>query len=140
MSLSFTIFCCCYASITLLGIEAQTVADVLSSIKSHIPGLSSDSKEAMGSINPHPEPPHTKSSPTNQNTLWMNIGANLVLAMAMTKLFVPIKVGLTAYLTPRVAKKLRSLGFNLGKPGGLRAARDQIQQSVSSATDSWKRN
>jgi hypothetical protein len=137
MSLSFTIFCCCYASIALLGIDAQSLKGLLSTVKSHIPGLSStDPKES----NSTPTLPQENSGNNKDDTIWMNLGANLVLAIAMTKLFVPLKVGLTAYLTPKVAKKLRSLGFNLRKPGGLREARDQIQQSVTNTRDNWKRN
>jgi hypothetical protein len=59
----------------------------------------------------------------------LSMGTNFFLALAMTKLLIPVKVGLTAYLTPRVAKKLRGLGFQLGKKGGLRDAQEQIKQT-----------
>ena len=61
-----------------------------------------------------------------RNPAVMKFGTNVLLAMAMTKLFVPFKLALTAAVTPSVAKSLRSLGFTLGKPGGFRDAVNRI--------------
>ncbi|KAJ3328662.1 hypothetical protein HDU76_009529 [Blyttiomyces sp. JEL0837] len=49
---------------------------------------------------------------------------NVLLAMAMTKLFLPIKLTVVAFVTPTVAKRLRAMGFDFGKRGYRDMAKD----------------
>jgi hypothetical protein len=51
----------------------------------------------------------------NSNTKFnSDLFTKLLVAMAFTKLFVPVKLGLTALLTPRLARKLRYMGWDIG--------------------------
>ena len=63
------------------------------------------------------------------------LGTQILLAIALSKLFVPLKLGLAAGLTPILARKLRYYGFNLSAKGGYKDARDQVKQKFKSFKD-----
>jgi hypothetical protein len=74
----------------------------------------------------NPDPPHHVDSSTASWT------SQILIAMAMTKLFVPIKLGITAALTPILARKLRYYGFNLSAKGGYKDASMQVRDRLKS--------
>nr|CAG8461314.1 2174_t:CDS:2 [Entrophospora candida] len=53
---------------------------------------------------------NTSSRPTMPS--WTS---TLVIAYGIHKLLLPLRLGLTAAITPSVVKKLRNMGWNLGK-------------------------
>ena len=58
-----------------------------------------------------------------------SILTTLLLAMTLTKLFSPIKVMLAAGITPMVAKKLRTMGFEVGGKGLRNTVRGMKERS-----------
>lgn len=74
-----------------------------------------------------------------RNPATRQVLTNVLLAMAMTKLFLPIKLGITAAITPMVARKLRDLGFQLGQKGGYKSAARKVKSEVKERTDKFKR-
>lgn len=119
LTLSFTVFCCCLASIQILDIDAQSLKSVFDRIKGAF-GYES-------SPNPSPSEPITWLPEWAKSPAVQSVGTKVLLAIGMTKLFVPLKVGMTAAITPMVAKKLRAMGFNLGQKGGLREASRRVR-------------
>lgn len=77
----------------------------------------------------NPDKPQTID---NATATW---GTQILLAMAMTKLFLPIKLGLTAGITPILARKLRYYGFNLSAKGGYKDASIQVRDKLKSFKD-----
>ena len=69
---------------------------------------------------------------TSSSLTW---GTQILLAMAMTKLFLPIKLGITAGITPILARKLRYYGFNLSAMGGYKDASNQVKQRIKEFKD-----
>ncbi|KAL2917807.1 DUF1279 superfamily [Polyrhizophydium stewartii] len=151
-SMSFLVFCCCFASITFLGINETHIARVFAQLK-RLVGLgtkpdgeapvsaggrdSAEEASSAASSSAEREQAERKSvldwlPEWARNPTVVRIGTNALLAMAMTKLFVPIKVAITAAIVPSVAKRLRAMGFNIGTSGvagAVREARDRIKNS-----------
>jgi hypothetical protein len=80
----------------------------------------------------NPNPPNHIDSSTASWT------SQILIAMAMTKLFFPLKLGITAAITPMVARKLRYYGFNLSAKGGYKDASIQVRDKVKSWRDNDK--
>ncbi|KAJ3409943.1 hypothetical protein HDV05_004165 [Chytridiales sp. JEL 0842] len=125
-SISLVTFTICFTSITFLGVDKETVF-----------GLLHKAKEMIGIASAHPPAPTVVVEDAEGNGKWtdylpeflktetaVNIGTNILLAMAMTKLFLPIKVTVVAFLTPWVARRLRAAGFDFGKRGYREMAKD----------------
>ncbi|KAJ3292190.1 hypothetical protein HK104_005515 [Borealophlyctis nickersoniae] len=138
LTLSFITFCGCFISITVLGIDSAQIRAALDYVKAklgfHVPTPeeraaedSEDKEESRKWVTYLPE--------WAREPAVLTTSRNVLLAMAMTKLFMPIKLGITAAVTPAVAKKLRNLGFNLGQKGGYKAAaadaRERVQAKVA---------
>lgn len=117
-ALDFTV---AFAGINLLG--AEKVAYVTAYVKETVAGFL------------HAKPPEPGrdelDSPSAGDTSQDGLYATLVLAYAIHKtLFLPVRVGLTAVLTPRLVGWLRARGW-AGGGGARRAAqemRDRIQR------------
>ncbi|KAJ3126584.1 hypothetical protein HK100_010178 [Physocladia obscura] len=60
----------------------------------------------------------------------MTLGTNVLLAMVMTKMFLPIKLTLVAFVTPVVAKRLRTMGFKFAQKGGYRDAAREVRDNI----------
>ncbi|KAJ3191053.1 hypothetical protein HK101_008137 [Irineochytrium annulatum] len=128
--LSTTTFIICFSSITFLGVNEHTIMAVLDrakailGFKTKLPteaeteaADASDRKEEKSFLLRYlPEP--------LQKPWLITVLTNVLLAMAMTKLFIPIKVGVVLGITPSIAKKLRSMGFDFGKRGYREMAKD----------------
>ncbi|KAJ3186621.1 hypothetical protein HDU85_007441 [Gaertneriomyces sp. JEL0708] len=143
LTISFMTTCACFAAITLLGIDEKQIKSVFNTIKSFL-GFPPPPELAVTSPAGEEEPsdagkswtqwmPEWMRNPTTQKTL-----TNILLAMAMAKLFVPIKVPLAAYLTPGVARRLRSFGFDLGRKGGYKSAANKVKTEVKGRADKFK--
>ncbi|KAJ3093878.1 hypothetical protein HDU97_008888 [Phlyctochytrium planicorne] len=132
LALGFTIFLICFTSITILGIDAQTITSAFSRIKSFLGFPLATSTDEIQ----EEEDGETFSShlPGFMRNPWlMTILSNALLAMAMTKLFGPIKLGVVLAVTPAVAKRLRAMGFDLGRTkykDVAKDARDRIKERV----------
>jgi hypothetical protein len=115
VTLTFTFFSASLASITLLGVDMQKIQNVFDRMRETV-GLQKAPTKDSNDLSWLPE--------------WFRnpIVTQVLMAMALTKLFLPIKLGLTAFLTPMVARRLRSLGFNLRDKGGLRDAGVRVRQ------------
>ncbi|KAJ3158860.1 hypothetical protein HDU86_002548 [Geranomyces michiganensis] len=134
LSLSFLTFCACLTSIVVLGIDEAQIKRWFAMVRSAVgfPPASDDSKaiEIADDVNTEPTfwakiTPEWMRSPTTRHAI-----TTVLLAMGMTKLFMPVKLGITAAITPFVAKKLRSFGFQLGQKGGYKTAAAQIRTEV----------
>ncbi|KAI8821649.1 Sucrase/ferredoxin-like-domain-containing protein [Fimicolochytrium jonesii] len=146
LTLSFMTFCACLTSIMVLGIDQKQIKTAFRKIK-----------EFLGFHPADPEPELRAADALNDETAkeptwwerhmpeWLKNPAthamltNILLAMAMTKMFLPIKLGITAAIVPTVAKKLRSMGFNLGTKGGYKTAAQKVKEDVRAQAHKAKR-
>ncbi|KAI8845479.1 hypothetical protein BC829DRAFT_399478 [Chytridium lagenaria] len=116
-ALSFTVFLICFSSITFLGVNQHTITTLFTRIKTLLgfkPAPPTDDdydeevqKDKKSILRFLPE--------FLQNPMVITVGTNILLAMAMTKLFLPIKLAVVVGVTPTVAKRLRGMGFDFGK-------------------------
>lgn len=98
---SFTSFIICFLIVWKFDLNFQTLAN----LKSKLFGSNS-----IENSNPNPNP----SKSNNSSSLNSDLFTQLLVSMAFTKLLLPIKLGLTALLTPILARRLRSLGWDIG--------------------------
>ncbi|KAI8918431.1 Sucrase/ferredoxin-like-domain-containing protein [Powellomyces hirtus] len=129
LSLSFMTFCLCLTCITVLNIDEAQIKAIFAYIKS-----------MLGFTPADPAPPAVPTQAAPAWVAWMpewmrspqtrQILTSVLLAMGMTKLFLPIKLAITAAITPMVARKLRSFGFQLGQKGGYKNAAAQVKSEV----------
>jgi Protein of unknown function (DUF1279) len=116
LTLSFSVFCCCLASIQVLGIDQKDVAEVFNKVKTAV-GIDTtpheetkvDLEEAGEVVSYMPE--------FMQNPTVVKVTTTLLLATAMTKLFTPLKVAITVAIVPTVARTLTRLGYIKGRTG-----------------------
>ncbi|KAJ3110347.1 hypothetical protein HDU96_006681 [Phlyctochytrium bullatum] len=130
-ALSSTVFLICFSSISFLGVNEQTVMSIFSRLKSLV-GLGSNQKTAADGSQVEmtdadfaaeaekdrkaDEKSILRFLPAFMQSPWIiTVGTNVLLAMAMTKLFLPLKVGVVVAVTPTVAKRLRAMGFDFGR-------------------------
>ncbi|KAH7922371.1 hypothetical protein BV22DRAFT_1037551 [Leucogyrophana mollusca] len=112
-----------FAAINLLG--AEHVSHLTASLKEFVAGL-------LGSR--PPEPGREEVESTNGGNSHEGLYAMLVLAYTIHKtLFLPVRVGLTAALTPRLVSWLRTRGW-AGGEGTRRAAREMRDKIRSNKT------
>ncbi|KAK5665667.1 hypothetical protein BDV3_006722 [Batrachochytrium dendrobatidis] len=115
MVLSFTVFCGCLTSITFLGIDETHIATAFNYVKSLV-GIQPDSSIPLSDTDP------AESKKMFESMTWLpewarspdmiRIVTNVLLAMAMTKLFTPFKIAITAATVPSIAKRIRSMNFS----------------------------
>lgn len=114
LTLSFTTFCCCLSSIYFLGVTQESVSKVFARIYNL---LGMDKKKKDVDVELDEEKPGVlqrlfKVLPEGLKTPGVvQTATNILLAMAMTKLLTPIKLGITAAVVPSIAKYLRSMGY-----------------------------
>ncbi|KAJ3175975.1 hypothetical protein HDU87_005640 [Geranomyces variabilis] len=134
LSLSFLTFCACLTSIVVLGIDEAQIKRWFALVRSAVgfPPAVDAKPVAEVAEDATSEPtfwakitPEWMRSPTTRHAI-----TTVLLAMGMTKLFMPVKLGITVAITPFVAKKLRSFGFQLGQKGGYKTAATQIRTEV----------
>jgi hypothetical protein len=99
-TMSFSVFLVCFSTITYWDVDTVQVTRQLMDLKTRI-GFPSTPSDA----------PSPFQNWFSENPTLAKLGTNAVLAMAIAKLFIPVKLGLVAYLTPRVAQKLTRMGF-----------------------------
>jgi hypothetical protein len=114
-SLAFPTFCGCLYAVTYMGITEEDIKKAFDTIKTTI-GLDTKSSEE------EPSKP-TKSILESEwipdwakTKQFQQFATNCLLAMAMTKLFSPIKFGLTAMIVPSLGKRLKQMGWIKVKP------------------------
>ncbi|KAI8910891.1 hypothetical protein EDD86DRAFT_203867 [Gorgonomyces haynaldii] len=101
-TLSFTFFCGCFTSVLYFDISANDIARVFDNITTFLGfeksehGESTWFKYVIGHL------PEWARTPR-----MIDIYTNVLLAMAMNELFVPLRIGLTAGIVPYVARYLR---------------------------------
>ncbi|KAJ3204520.1 hypothetical protein HDU82_005782 [Entophlyctis luteolus] len=124
-------FVSCLASIYAFGVDRATVKRWLDGVKRAVGFKPSEEVKAD-------EVPESGDNGSKSNNRLLDalpavlktdavvtLATNVVLAMVMTKMFLPIKLTLVAFVTPVVARRLRVMGFNFGQRGAYReAARD----------------
>ena len=101
LAISFSFFFCTFTTITLLGVDAKTIQNALHSIKTSLgiqtsPSPSESEGDSKSSLFQLPE--------WLENPTLIHLGTNILLSLGIAKLFLPIKLGLTMYLTPKVAR------------------------------------
>lgn len=113
---SFVFFCLCYASIAYFGFDAEVLLRKVKKVREWAMGVSDDEDGVKVVVVEEPSSTTTtESSETKKpNSNLTTTASTILLAMGMTKLFLPIKLMLTAALTPLVARRLRRLGFDVG--------------------------
>ncbi|KAI8619920.1 hypothetical protein BC830DRAFT_1101904 [Chytriomyces sp. MP71] len=125
-------FVCCLSSIYFLGVDRAMILDWIHRAKSLIGMQSKDTNNqdsddtATGGKNSFVDflPQFLKTDAV------LTLGTNVLLAMVMTKLFMPVKFALVAGVTPMVARRLRSMGFSLGQKGGYKDAAAHVRESM----------
>ncbi|TPX61263.1 hypothetical protein CcCBS67573_g08943 [Chytriomyces confervae] len=138
-------FVCCLSSIYFLGVDREMILRWVHNAKVAI-GLESEAK-AEDSITAA----ESKSAPVKDNEdtteggkksffdflpevlkteAVLTLGTNVLLAMVMTKLFVPVKLGLVAVVTPVVARRLRAMGFDMGQRGAYKSAATNVRNTI----------
>lgn len=111
LTLSFTVFLSCVASIQILGIDQKDVYMAFNKIKNalgietipideQLENESQDSGKVISSL------PAWMNNPTV-----VKVATVFLLASAITKLFTPIKLGVTVAIVPTVHKVLKRLGY-----------------------------
>jgi hypothetical protein len=100
-TMSFSVFLICFGTITYMDVDAVHVTRQLMDLKTRIGFPSSPSSDT----------PSTFQNWFSGNPTLVKLGTNAVLAMAIAKLFIPVKLGLVAYITPRAARRLTAMGF-----------------------------
>ncbi|KAI9088311.1 hypothetical protein DFS34DRAFT_561096, partial [Phlyctochytrium arcticum] len=101
-TLTFLTFCACFTSISAFDIDAKTIKGYLIQAKSWMGYPPSTDPDAVEQVVEPPKESWLDQLPIARETL-----THILLAMGMTKLFVPVKLGLTAGITPIVARRLR---------------------------------
>ncbi|KAI9099523.1 Sucrase/ferredoxin-like-domain-containing protein [Phlyctochytrium arcticum] len=138
LTFSFSTFLLCLGLISTYEIDAAKLSEVFTTLKSYL-GIAAPSPSE---VEEEAEPKQSELFnllPERFRTPEVRAGATMVLlAMAMTKLFLPIKLGLTAAVTPLVAKRLRTMGFHLGTKGGYKDAAVRVKSEVKVRTDRVK--
>lgn len=110
-SLALPTFCGCLYAITYMGVTQKDISQAFNKIKSFF-GIPVTS----------PPPPNQTIPPADVHFYhwlpdWMkteqaqNLMTNALLAMGMTKLFSPIKFGLTALIVPPLGRRLKMAGW-----------------------------
>ncbi|KAJ3323180.1 hypothetical protein HDV06_002192 [Boothiomyces sp. JEL0866] len=103
-TLAFVTYWGCFLSITYLGVTQDDISAAFNKLRSFVGMKPEEKKEEVKSdIKWLPEWAKTPQFQT--------IATNLLLALLMTKLFSPIKIGITAALTPPIGKKLKAMGW-----------------------------
>eukprot|EP00842_Homolaphlyctis_polyrhiza_P002529 jgi/Hompol1/3277/HPOL_003197-RA len=114
-TLSFTVFWLCFASITFLGVNETHISAAFNYVKSFV-GIKPADKAVEDASDAKPEKTILDMLPEwAKSPLVLRVGANMLLALLMTKLFIPIKVGITAAIVPSVARRFRAWGLNFGQ-------------------------
>ncbi|KAJ3260596.1 hypothetical protein HK103_000206 [Boothiomyces macroporosus] len=103
-TLAFITYWGCFLSITYLGITQDDISAAFNKLRSIVGMKPEEKKEKVESdIKWLPEWAKTPKFQT--------VATNLLLALLMTKLFSPIKIGITAALTPPIGKRLKAMGW-----------------------------
>ncbi|KAI8897247.1 hypothetical protein BC833DRAFT_552863 [Globomyces pollinis-pini] len=103
---SFSTFCGCYYYITSQNFTGKDLTKLFNKVRTFF-GLETEKHEPT-------EPLHNRYDwlpAWTQDPTFVRISTNVLLAMGMTKLFAPIKIGLTALIVPGVSRKLKALGW-----------------------------
>ncbi|KAI8910890.1 hypothetical protein EDD86DRAFT_203866 [Gorgonomyces haynaldii] len=104
LTMSFTFFCGCLGSIYFLGVTSEDVKGVFDKLWGFLgyePSKSSDSDSWFSKL--VEKLPEWAKTPQV-----MDATTNILLALGMTKLFVPVKLAITASIVPSVARFLRA--------------------------------
>jgi hypothetical protein len=105
-TLSFTVFCGCMYSITCMGINQNDVAGWFNKIR-NVFGLpdQENANDEKDSVILKFLPPQLRDPET------VGFITRVLLGMAMTKLFLPIKLPLVGIITPILARRLTKMGY-----------------------------
>jgi hypothetical protein len=111
-SLAFPTFLGCLYSITYMGVTQKDIYNWLDRVKSFF-GLEVTSAQDKTQVSRNWE-----SLPDFMKTeKFTEFATNVLLAMVMTKIFAPLKLTLTAMLTPSAARLFQRFGWFLPKKG-----------------------
>ncbi|KAI9204539.1 uncharacterized protein BJ171DRAFT_504582 [Polychytrium aggregatum] len=131
---STILFISCFISINFLGVDAAMVQSIFDKIKSTL-GLhveTPEERQLRVEKERDEEATGIKAivSAWIKNPAILTLAGNVLLAMAMTKLFIPLKVPLVAFVTPIVARRLRAMGYHIGQKGGLADAAKTVREKM----------
>lgn len=105
-TLSFSVFCGCMYSITYMGIRQQDVNNLFNKVKETL------GWEIKNEMVEERESTLLKILPASMRTTeTVDFLTRVLLAMGMTKLFLPIKLPLVAFITPLLARRLTRMGY-----------------------------
>ncbi|KAI9352168.1 hypothetical protein BDR26DRAFT_1003175 [Obelidium mucronatum] len=132
-------FICCLSSIYFLGVDRRMILDWIHRAKQMV-GLEAERTEAEKQKQEQQDEEDTTEAgkksffdflpePLKSEAV-ITLGTNVLLAMVMTKMFLPVKVTLVAFVTPMVAKRLRSMGFNFGQKGAYGNAAKTVRDNM----------
>ncbi|TPX47824.1 hypothetical protein SeLEV6574_g02429 [Synchytrium endobioticum] len=133
--LAFIAFWTCFVSIRFFGIDEDKVQTVFDYIKKllgmNVKSAQEKAAEALERAKEAQEREETKSGFRKfiSSPAFTSFATTFLLAAAMTKLFLPLKLAITAFATPIVARRLRASGIDLGS---------SYRHAAKSATDKVK--
>ncbi|KAJ3233338.1 hypothetical protein HDU81_002319 [Chytriomyces hyalinus] len=134
-------FVCCLSSIYFLGVDREMILRWVHNAKVAI-GLESENKPEAAESKSVPAKDDEDTTDGGKKSFFdflpeflkteavLTLGTNVLLAMVMTKLFVPVKLGLVAVVTPVVARRLRAMGFNMGQRGAYKSAATNVRNTI----------
>ncbi|KAJ3290593.1 hypothetical protein HDU79_003121 [Rhizoclosmatium sp. JEL0117] len=131
-------FMCCLSSIYFLGVDRKMIMEWVHRAKEMI-GLESKDAAAKQKVGEHDSEDASEGGKKSffdflpeslKSEAVITLGTNVLLAMVMTKLFLPVKLTLVAFVTPTVARRLRTMGFNFGQKGGYGDAARTVRENI----------
>lgn len=107
-TLTFTVFVCCYLAIASFGVDVHDVLEKFHGLREVFGWNTTDADREQATQAKQNQDDSEKVKPPFFS--W----TNWLLALALTKVFVPVKLLLTTAITPTVARILRARGWEVG--------------------------
>ena len=108
-TLSFSTFCGCLFSISKLELTSKDFTNGLNKVRIAVGMDPVEIEEAPAEKEESRIYKHLPDWAKTEQA--QRVATNVLLAMGMTKLFAPVKIGLTAMIVPSLARKLKSVGW-----------------------------
>ncbi|KAJ3070217.1 hypothetical protein HDU98_006735 [Podochytrium sp. JEL0797] len=126
-------FVSCLTSIYVLGVDRKTIMHWIHRAKEALGFKTNekDEEEEEKAMEDAPKKSLFDFLPAGlKSEAVLTFGTNMLLAMVMTKMFLPVKLTLVGLLTPTVAKRLRSMGFDFSQKGAFGNAANTVRNNM----------
>ena len=134
LSLTFLVFSSCFAAISFLDLSAKDIDALFSRIKTFLGFPTTQGESEVEE--------EKKDGILSRFFVWMDIRdpriqsltQTFILALALAKLFSPVKLAITATITPSIARRMQALGLDLGQRN-IRQVGQDVKQRVKRKMD-----